>query len=72
MRDEDITYLANIYFKKYSEIDKKAIRLDFQIQATKKIAKNWAIAQSNEPPELHYLVREDFFIFFAYRQQISI
>jgi hypothetical protein len=72
MTDEQIVELAHLYFKKYSENERQEIRLDFQIHATKKMAKNWATALSHEPPELYYLVREDFFRFFAHRQQISL
>lgn len=72
MTQEALFELANLYFKRYTEEQRRDIRRDFQIQANKKTAKNWATAESHETPELHYLVREEFFRFFAYRQQISM
>lgn len=72
MTKEALIELANFYFKRHSEEERREIRQDFQAQADKKTAKNWATAESHETPELHYLVREDFFRFFAYRQQIVI
>lgn len=71
MTKEALLELANLYFKKYTEDERREIRRDFQAQIDKTTAKNWAIAESHETPELHYLVREEFFRFFAYRQQIS-
>lgn len=72
MTKEALIELANLYFKKYTEEERSEIRRDFQTQADKKTAKNWTTAESHETPELHYLVREEFFRFFAYRQQIVI
>ena len=73
MNKDAFMELATLYFKRYTEEERREIRIDFLIQADKKTAKAWSMAEKSEiPPELNYLIREKFFRFFMIRQKIGI